>query len=168
MKQHQGWIEVRSQLGQGTTFKVFLPPASAKDVRAAQTPRAPETLQGTETILVVEDEPPVRWIVKDVLGKYGYNVLEAGSGVEALALWHQRHDDIKLLLTDMVMPVGLGGQELAEKFTAQKPELKVIFISGYSLQVAGRGFTVMDNLNFLQKPFDGAKLALAVRQCLDA
>lgn len=167
VKQHQGWIEVRSQLGQGTTFKVFLPPASAEDARAAQTPRAPETLQGTETILVVEDEPPVRWIVKDVLGKYGYNVLEAGSGVEALAMWHQRHDDIKLLLTDMVMPVGLGGQELAEKFTAQKPDLKVIFISGYSLQVAGRGFTAMDNLNFLQKPFDGARLALAVRQCLD-
>jgi len=63
--------------------------------------------------------------------------------------------------------VGLGGQELAEKFTAQKPELKVIFISGYSLQVAGRGFTALDNLNFLQKPFDGAKLALAVRQCIE-
>jgi len=167
VKQHQGWIEVRSQMGQGTTFKIFLPPATGPVEPAGDAKNDPATLQGTETILIVEDEPPVRWIVKDVLTKYGYKVLEAGSGVEALALWHQHHDEIDLLLTDMVMPVGLGGQELAEKFAAQKPELKVIFTSGYSLPVAGRGFTVLDNLNFLQKPFDDAKLVLAVRQCID-
>ena len=167
VKQHQGWIEVRSQIGQGTTFRIYLPPSSGPVEKIGEARNEPGSLQGTETILIVEDEPPVRWIVKDVLTKYGYKVLEAGSGVEALALWHQHHDEIELLLTDMVMPVGLGGQELAEKFTAQKPELKVIFISGYSLQVAGRGFTVLDNLNFLQKPFDGAKLALAVRQCIE-
>ena len=168
VKQHQGWIEVRSQLGQGTTFKVFLPPDGGLPVNAPVAERLPESLRGTETILVVEDEPPVRWIVKDVLGRHGYKVLEAGSGVEALALWHQHQGEIALLLTDMVMPTGLGGQELAEKFTAQKPGLKVIFISGYSPQVAGRGFAVMDSLNFLQKPFDGSKLAGAVRQCLDS
>ena len=167
VKQHQGWIEVRSQMGQGTTFKIYLPPSSGPVENVGEARNEPGSLQGTETILIVEDEPPVRWIVKDVLTKYGYKVLEAGSGVEALALWHQHHDEIELLLTDMVMPVGLGGQELAEKFTAQKPELKVIFISGYSLPVAGRGFTVLDNLNFLQKPFDGARLALAVRQCIE-
>jgi len=110
----------------------------------------------------------VRWVIKDVLGKYGYQILEAGNGVEALALWHQNHDAIALLLTDMVMPVGLSGQDLAEKFAAQKPALKVMFISGYSLHVAGKGFAVMDGLNFLQKPFDGARLAFAVRHCLDA
>ena len=125
-------------------------------------------LRGTETILVVEDEPPVRWIIKDVLSKYGYNVLEAGNGVEALALWHQHHNEIDVLLTDVVMPTGLTGQELAEKFSAHKPGLKVIFISGYSLQVAGKGFAVLDGFNFLQKPFDGAKLAGAVRHGLDA
>jgi len=168
IKQHNGWVEVQSQVGQGSTFKIFLPP----DERAAgkQSEPAPDigNLRGKETILVVEDEPPVRWIVKDVLGKYGYNVLEAGNGVEALALWHQHHGEIELLLTDVVMPVGLSGQELAEKFTAQKPGLKVIYISGYSLQVAGKGFALLDGLNFLQKPFDGAKLAQAVRHCLDA
>lgn len=168
VRQHQGWVEVRSQLGQGTTFKVYLPPATGGELSANAPAKEPARLNGNETILVVEDEPPVRWIIKDVLTHYGYNVLEAGNGVEALALWHQQHANIKLLLTDMVMPVGLGGQELAEKFTKQEPTMKVIFISGYSLQVAGKGFTRMDDLNFLQKPFDGAKLARAVRQCLDA
>jgi signal transduction histidine kinase/DNA-binding response OmpR family regulator len=167
VKQHQGWIEVQSRPSQGSTFKIFLPPDDENAARKREPIPESQVRPGTETILVVEDEPPVRWIVKDVLGKFGYKVLEAGNGVEALALWHQHHGQIALLLTDIVMPVGLSGQELAEKFTAQKPGLKVIYISGYSLQVAGRGFALLDGLNFLQKPFDGAKLALAVRQCLD-
>ena len=167
VKQHHGWIEARSQRGQGSTFKVFLPPAGDQTAPAAK-PDEAVVPRGSETILVVEDEAPVRWVIKDVLGKYGYRILEAGSGVEALALWHQHQGEIALLLTDMVMPVGLSGQELAEKFSAQKPALKVMFISGYSLHVAGRGYAVMDGLNFLQKPFDGARLAFAVRHCLDA
>ena len=167
VKQHQGWIDAQSRPGQGSTFKVFLPPATG--LGGPQAPPAdPPVPKGTETILVVEDEASVRWVIKDVLGKYGYQILEAGNGVEALALWHQHHDAIALLLTDMVMPVGLSGQELAEKFAAQKAALKVMFISGYSLHVAGKGFAVMDGLNFLQKPFDGARLAFAVRHCLDA
>jgi len=168
VKQHQGWIEVQSQVGQGSTFKIFLPPDDLSIQRPAQQDPDGKVPHGTETILVVEDEAPVRWIVKDALSRYGYNVIEAGNGVEALALWHQHHGDIALLLTDMVMPVGLTGQELAEKFTMQKPGLKVIYISGYSLQAAGKGFSVTDGVNFLQKPFDSAKLALAVRQCLDS
>jgi nitrogen-specific signal transduction histidine kinase/CheY-like chemotaxis protein len=168
VKQHQGWIEVRSQVGQGSTFKVFLPPDDPSAQPWPEKVSDENVPHGSETILVVEDEPPVCWIVKDVLGRYGYKVLQAGNGVEALAQWHQHHSEIALLLTDMVMPVGLSGQELAEKFTAQKPGLKVMYISGYSLQAAGKGLSVLDGLNFLQKPFDGAKLALAVRHCLDA
>jgi signal transduction histidine kinase/DNA-binding response OmpR family regulator len=168
VKQHQGWVEVQSRVGQGTTFKIFLPPDQRDSGSQHEAMPGEERLRGTETLLVVEDEPPVRWIVKDVLGRYGYRVLEAGNGVEALALWHQHHGEIALLLTDVVMPVGLTGQELAEKFSAHKPGLKVIFISGYSLHVAGKGFSEADGLNFLQKPFDGAKLAWAVRRCLDS
>jgi CheY-like chemotaxis protein len=168
VKQHQGWIEVRSQPSQGSTFRVFLPPNALASTLTSEGPADDQVPRGTETILVVEDEPPVRWIVKEALSKYGYRVLEAGNGVEALAQWHQHHASVAMLLTDMVMPVGLSGQELAERFTAQKPGLKVMYISGYSLQAAGSGSTVLDGLNFLQKPFDGAKLALAVRQCLEA
>ncbi len=167
IKQHHGWLEAQSHPGQGSTFKIFLPPAGDNAGPEPQTAEARPPL-GTETVLVVEDEAPVRWVIKDVLGKYGYRILEAGNGVEALALWHQHHGNIALLLTDMIMPVGLTGQELAEKFSAQKPSLKVMFISGYSLHVAGRGYAVMDGLNFLQKPFDGARLAFAVRHCLDS
>ncbi|MEY2409436.1 MAG: hypothetical protein QOF48_2106 [Verrucomicrobiota bacterium] len=167
VKQHHGWIEAQSHPGQGSTFKVFLPPAGNS---VAADPRAPEPQlpKGTETILVVEDEAPVRWVIKDVLEKYGYRIIEAGNGVEALSLWRQHQGEIDLLLTDMVMPAGLNGQELAEKFSAQRPSLKVMFISGYSLHVAGRGYAVMDGLNFLQKPFDGSRLAFAVRHCLDS
>jgi|SRR6185503_15507512 nitrogen-specific signal transduction histidine kinase/CheY-like chemotaxis protein len=167
VKQHHGWIEAQSRPGQGSSFKVYMPPSAGAGSPQAS-PADPPVPQGTETILVVEDEAPVRWVIKDVLVKYGYRILEAANGVEALALWHQHHDAVALLLTDMVMPVGLSGQDLAEKFTAQKPALKVMFISGYSLHVAGKGFAVMDGLNFLQKPFDGARLAFAVRHCLDA
>jgi two-component system, cell cycle sensor histidine kinase and response regulator CckA len=165
VKQHQGWIEVQSQLGQGSTFKVYLPPASSPAIAGDARSDEGTVPRGTETILLVEDEPAVRAIIKGSLEKYGYEVLEAGNGLEALALWHAQHERVTLLLTDMVMPVGISGQELAEKLTAQKPALKVIYISGYSLQVAGRG---LEGVNFLQKPFDGARLAFAVRHCLDS
>jgi two-component system, cell cycle sensor histidine kinase and response regulator CckA len=167
VKQHQGWIDVRSQLGQGTRFRLFFPAVEQAAEKRASKVQREQDLRGSETILLVEDESPVRWIVKDVLSKYGYTILEAASGVEALALWHQHHKELALLVTDMVMPVGLTGQELAEKFSAQKPALKVIYISGYSLQAAGKDFAILDGPNFLQKPFDGAKLAGAVRACLD-
>ena len=119
-------------------------------------------------ILAVEDEPPVLWTIRNVLERYGYRVLEAATGVEALAIWHQYQNEIALLLTDMVMPVGLSGQELADKFKSQKPNLKVIYTSGYSVEVAGKDLALMDGLSFLQKPFDSEKLASAVRKCLDS
>ena len=168
VKQHQGWIEVQSQVGQGTTFRLYLPPsAEGADKPAERTDSGP-LRGGKETVLVVEDEPPVRWIVKDVLERQGYRVIEAGNGVEALAAWHRHQNEISLLLTDVVMPSGLSGQELAEKFQSQKPGLRVIYTSGYSVQVAGKGLQVMDGLNFLQKPFDANRLARSVRQCLDS
>lgn len=165
VKQHGGWIEVQSQIGQGTTFRIYLPPATEVIQVAAKSDRP---LTGTETVLVVEDEPPVRWTIKDILTRYGYRVLEAGNGVEALALWHQHHSKIDLLLTDMVMPVGLTGRELADRFIEQKPSLKVIFISGYSPQAVGTSTLSESGVEFLQKPFDGPSLTQAIRKCLDS
>jgi PAS domain S-box-containing protein len=168
VKRHQGWIEVQSQVGQGTTFKVYLPPYDQVSDKWAGETEPAAVRGGHETILVVEDEPPVRWTVKNILERYGYKVLEASAGVDALAVWHQHHQEIALLLTDMVMPAGLSGQELAEKFKSQKPTLKVIYTSGYSVEAAGQGLAELDQVRFLQKPYDAEKLALAVRQCLDS
>jgi CheY-like chemotaxis protein len=122
---------------------------------------------GKETILVVEDEQPLRHLVKSVLEKYGYRVLEAVSGLAALAVWERHKNDIHLLLTDMVMPHGISGRELAQRLLNDKPELKVIYSSGYSLAMVGSDMVLREGLNFLQKPYHPAKLALAVRECLD-
>jgi len=170
VRQHHGWIEAHSQLGQGTTLQVFLPaadplqqPTGPKADAACSSP----TSQGTETILVVEDEPAVRWTVRTILQRYGYRVLEACSGVEALALWHQHHRQISLVLTDIVLPAGVSGPELVEKLRHQKPELKVIFTSGYSRETAAPELDLIEGLTFLRKPFEAQKLVWAVRSCLD-
>ena len=124
--------------------------------------------RGSETILLVEDERPVRGLVRSILERYGYQVVEADSGVSALDLWPRHKEHVHLLLTDMVMPDGMTGRELAEKLQAEKPALKVIFTSGYDPDVVGKDFVLREGLNFLQKPYHPRKLAKTVRDCLDA
>lgn len=168
VQQHHGWIKTSSELGKGTVFELFLPVAAGKPahIESREIP-APQARGGTETILVVEDEPPLRMLVRSVLERYGYRVLEAVSGMAALAVWELHKDEIQLLLTDMVMPHGLGGRDLAKKLLAEKPALKVIYSSGYSLAVVGTDMVLQEGLNFLQKPYHPRKLAQAVRDCLD-
>lgn len=134
-------------------------PATTTDAKARR---------GSETILLVEDERPVRGLVRSILERYGYRVVEADSGVSALELWPRHKEDVHLLLTDMVMPDGMTGRELAEKLQAEKPALKVIFTSGYNPDAVGKDFVLLEGLNFLQKPFHPRKLAETVRDCLDA
>ena len=167
IKQHQGWLDVESQVGSGTTFRAFLPAsAPVPDPKAAAA--VEEAVRGgTETILVVEDEAPVRDLVCALLASYGYKILQAESGHKALEVWTQCKDEVDLLLTDLVMPERINGRELAEKLRAERPELKVIFTSGYSQDVVGHEFVLRQGLNFLQKPYPPHKLALAVRDCLD-
>jgi DNA-binding NtrC family response regulator len=94
-------------------------------------------------------------------------VIEAASGIDALAVWHQHHETIQLLLTDMVLPSGISGEELAEQFTAQKPSLRVLYTSGYSAGAATNGVSLDQEHPFLEKPFDGTKLIEAVYRCLE-
>jgi len=164
VKQHEGWIEVASEVGQGTTFNIFFP-ASAEPVAAPAEETLPtaEVRGGNETILIVEDEPIVREMAQLILEEYGYRVLEAGNGVEALAVWEQHQDAIDLLLTDVVMPEGMTGKELADKLSARQPKLKVLITSGYTAEEQITGGT-----RFLQKPYNRQTLAQAVRDCLDA
>jgi len=167
VKQHQGWIEVNSQPAAGTTFRVYFP-ASDKPVDAPveKTTRGNKVRGGNETILVVEDEPVLRELARMILKDYKYEVLEAASGHEALQVWEKHKGQIDLLLTDMVMPEGMTGRELAEKLRREKPDLKVIYTSGYSSDVMGHENATRD-IKFLQKPYPPPELAQAVRECLD-
>ncbi len=167
VKQHQGWIEVESQVGKGTLFKVFLPHSNETTILTKDQPAEEAVRGGSETILVVEDETPVRELVCSFLAAHGYQILQAESGLKALEVWKQSKDRIDLLLTDLVMPDRVNGRELAEKLWAERPKLKVIFTSGYSADVVGKDFVLRGGLNYLQKPYHPQKLALAVRDCLD-
>src|SRR5262249_41836044 len=114
VKQHAGWIEVESRLRQGTTFHVYLPASDETRPVKNETAIIDALPRGTETILVVEDEHPVRELVKSILMSAGYRVLEAPTGKEAMKVWQRHHDAIDLLLTDVVMPDGMTGRDLAE------------------------------------------------------
>ena len=166
VEQHRGWVRVESRVGVGTTFRVYLPLETTEpqpDVAPARSPAA----GGCETILLVEDETAVRTLVRNVLAGLGYRILEASSGPEALALWSKHRSDIRLLLTDMVMPDGMTGGELARRLQSDDAKLKVIYTSGYSPEFAGKNITFVEGENFLAKPFDPRTLAKAVRASLD-
>jgi two-component system cell cycle sensor histidine kinase/response regulator CckA len=173
VKQHQGWVMVESQIDLGTTFTIFLPtedkPSEAGP--AAQAQKAAIGLsarsKGDETILVVEDEPALRELVVNVLELCGYRIHQARTGVEAMRVWEKHKSEIDLLLTDMVMPEGMSGRQLAERLQAEDPELKVIYTSGYSPGMAGKDIALLEGFNFLAKPYPPSRLAQVVRDCLD-
>jgi CheY-like chemotaxis protein len=166
VKQHDGWIEAASEVGQGTAFTIFLPrtiePSESSNKSSQR--KAP---RGTETILVVEDETPLRELVQFLLERQGYQVLEAASGVAAVKVWEKHKNSIDLLLTDLIMPEGMTGGELSKRLHADNPNLKVIFTSGYSADIVGKDFVLREGINFLQKPYHPDKLAQTVRDCLD-
>jgi PAS domain S-box-containing protein len=166
VKQHQGWIEVDTEVGQGTTFRVFFPAVCKAPPKSAATSSQPAP-GGHETILVVEDEPALRELVTEILEKKGYTVLQAATGLKALEVWAQHKDRIDLLFTDMMMPEGVSGLELSERLRAERPELKVIYSSGYSLEVVNPEFVIKDGITFLQKPYDPEMLARVVYDTLN-
>jgi CheY-like chemotaxis protein len=168
VNQHQGWLEVTSAVGRGTTFKIYFPAAAAvAEAPSELQPDSDSVRGGQETILLVEDEPVLRELVREVLSEYQYHVIEAGSGVEALRVWDEHNGEVDLLLTDMVMPEGMSGRDLAMQLRQQKPHLKVIYTSGYSSESLSSDIGQSDTL-FLAKPYLPPQLAQLVRQALDA
>jgi two-component system, cell cycle sensor histidine kinase and response regulator CckA len=168
VKQHQGWIEVESEPSQGTTFRVYVPSSPPHATATPPPPLLdPEVRGGTETILVVEDEDPLRPLVVNVLRRYGYQVLEASSGPEAMEISRQQAHKLDLLLTDVVMPNGMNGKDLAEQLVRANPGLVVVYTSGFSSDILGENF-VLESANFLQKPYDPRKLAQVIRDSLDS
>jgi signal transduction histidine kinase/ActR/RegA family two-component response regulator len=166
-KQHNGWVEVQSQPGQGSTFQVFIPTYVAVPEKDDVQPRQPTLKGGNETILVAEDDDDVREFVVAVLKSYGYNVIAASSGKKALERWSECTETVHLLLTDMVMPEGLTGRQLAEVLLTKDPALRVLFTSGYSPGMAGKDLALLEGRDFLAKPYEAATLVQRVRACLD-
>jgi signal transduction histidine kinase len=167
VKQSGGDIDVDSEPGGGTAFKIFLPQAQAPLDRLALTRPAEEVPRGSETILLVEDEELVRSFEREVLQDVGYTVLEARDVGHALQLARDRQGPIDLLLTDMVMP-DLSGRELAERLVPLQPQMKVLYASGYAGDTITHNGVVDPTIAFLQKPISPGTLARKVREVLDS
>lgn len=167
-KQHGGWIDVASAPNAGSKFKVYFPALQDTDAIAEHESAPPIVLTGTETILLVEDEPAVRQLIHNSLAKQGYTVLDAAHGIAAIELFKQQPDKIDLLLSDMMMPMGIRGDELALKLREYRPDLKVILMSGYSRALAESEQPLVPDSLFLPKPFAPHKVFQAVRHILDA
>ena len=168
VQQHKGWIEVESQLGEGTTFHVYLPRLDAPVPVIHGLVEAPALVGGTESILLAEDEEMVRQWMHELLKRFGYRVHATASGVEALEYCRKNHPALDLLVTDMIMPGGLNGLELGAKLQAEMPGLKVLYCSGYTDAIIGADVLGRDNVSFLPKPFDADKFLQSVRRRLDA
>lgn len=168
VKQHQGWIVVDSRLHTGTTFTIYLPAvASNTQPKPSLSLTSASTEGGSEGILVVEDEGPLRELVVNVLELYGYQTFQAATGGAAVKLWAEHKDKISLLLTDMVMPEGMSGPQLAQRLMKDDPKLKVIYTSGYSPGLLTKDIALMEGSNFLPKPYKPMRLAQMIRECLD-
>jgi len=168
VQQHQGWIMVHSEVGRGTTIRVYLPRLARMSAQKPGPPALPPPRAGHETILLVEDDASLRASMHKTLSQLGYHVLEASNSIGALEVWKPNRDRIHLLLTDLVMPGEMTGKDLGERLLKENPRLKVIYTSGYSAKVADGTFPLEDGINYLAKPFMAEKLAQTVRQNLDA
>ncbi len=166
VKQSGGFVYVYSEMGRGTTFRVYLPAVEQAVPAGGSGPVAWPPARGSETVLVVEDEDAVRDIVRLALRSQGYTVLEASRGAEAVRVAAAHAGPIHLLVTDVVMPE-MGGRELSERLARTRPGLKVMYLSGYTDDAVVRHGVLESQSHFLQKPFTPGKLAAKIRQVLD-
>jgi PAS domain S-box-containing protein len=165
VRQSGGWIEVSSQLGQGASFRIHLPRIDARPLRNAVGSPVPKTLYGGETVLVVEDQEDVRRLIRTILESYGYHILEAKNGNEAVRLAKEYSSEIHLLLTDVILP-GMNGKTLSEHMRSLLPKLKVLFTSGYPEDVISRRGVLEQDVAYLPKPFSPESLAVKIREVL--
>jgi PAS domain S-box-containing protein len=162
-RQHDGWIDVVTTLGKGSSFQVFFP-ATDKTPESEKSPKpAPVARGDAQTVLVVEDDASVRGLAREILEQFDYRVIEASSGDVAWAGWPPIRAQVDLLLTDMVMPGELSGLELAEKLQADKPSLKIIYSSGYSSELFSSSVQLIEGVNYLPKPYLTSALVSIVR-----
>jgi PAS domain S-box-containing protein len=168
VRQHRGWIEVASKPGMGTVFTLYLPAATQGSSGAeGNVPAAPKLQPGSETILLVEDEPALRAMARTTLERLGYRVYEAGDGVAALSVWSQHKEEIDLLLSDIVMPEGMTGSDLAQQLQAEDPDLCVVLTSGYN-SAEPTTVKLEGGRQFMRKPYTLETLSMMVRRCLDS
>nr|MEE4266528.1 PocR ligand-binding domain-containing protein [Candidatus Krumholzibacteria bacterium] len=165
VKQNNGFINVYSEIGKGTTFKVYLPRHEGDLASKSAIPASAQVQTGQETILLVEDEPTLLKITSTMLGRLGYTVLKAGSPAEAMEIAQNHESTIDLLLTDVVMP-GMNGKDLAATLFDHLPELKRLFMSGYTANVIAHHGVLDEGVFFIQKPFSKQELAAKIREAL--
>ena len=166
VKQNDGFINVYSETGQGTTFKIYLPVIESKEDGAPRKAIQEVMTRGTETVLIVEDDEAILDLGKSILEQLGYTVLTAGAPDAAIAVAQSHRGRIALLLTDVVMPQ-MNGRQLAQRLAEAVPDLKCLFMSGYTANVIAHRGILDEGVNFLQKPFSMAALAAKVREVLD-
>ncbi|HEY9069372.1 MAG TPA: ATP-binding protein, partial [Candidatus Ozemobacteraceae bacterium] len=165
ISQNEGFILVSSEVGVGSEFRVYLP-RSRSGIEPARDRPASNDLRGTETLLLVEDEPELLLLAKTVLSGCGYRVLTAGSPEEALRLVESHTGRIDLLITDVVMPV-MNGRELSDRISVMRPDIRVLYISGYTADIIARQGIVPEHVMLLEKPFSPQEFAVKVRAVLD-
>jgi two-component system, cell cycle sensor histidine kinase and response regulator CckA len=166
VKQSGGYIDLTSELGVGTTFTIYLPKIRQRDIEDGSVPSSDESFAGKETILLVEDDAPLRQLTVRLLQSFGYRVLDAPDAASAIAISDAARENIDLLLTDVVLPK-TNGRALAEALLERRPTLRVLFTSGYTGQIVGQGNILEENCHFLPKPYTRSCLAQKVRETLE-
>jgi two-component system, cell cycle sensor histidine kinase and response regulator CckA len=165
VKQNNAIINVDSNLGHGTTFKIYLPRHSAKNEDVWKEIQGNQVVGGDETILLVEDDPAMLEMTGSMLKILGYHVLRALKPSEALLLAKRHTTEIHLLVTDMILPE-MNGRELGDTLISMYPDLKILFMSGYTGDIITRQGVIVEGINFIQKPFSKEALAVKVREVL--
>jgi len=166
VKQNNGFINVDSAPGQGATFRIYLPRHATKAEKMAKTDAGEPVARGRETILLVEDEPMILEMTMEILKSLGYSILPAATPGEAICLAREHAGSIHLLMTDVVMPE-MNGRDLAKKLLSLYPNLKRLFMSGYTADVIAHHGVLDEGVHFIQKPFTVKDLAAKIREVLD-